>query len=389
MNPFKELFLLDPDIIYLNHGSFGACPRAVFEVFQDWQRQLEYQPVDFIGRRLTGLLAEARARLSEYLGVTTDEVVYFQNPTTAINMVARSLSLKPGDEILATDHEYGSLDRTWNFVCQKSGAKYIRYPIPLPLSNVPDFIEAFWSGVNERTKVIFISHITSPTALIFPIAEICQKARQAGILSIVDGAHAPGQIIINLPAIGADIYTGACHKWLCAPKGSAFLFARREIQTMLEPLVISWGFQSKHPGPSQFIDYHEVQGTRDVAAFLSVPKAIELLSQPDWVAARQDRHNLACQTRQRISELTHLDPISPLVDNTLAQEHTWFGLMFVARLPNNCDLEYLKRRLYDDFHIEVPLTLWNDQKLIRTSFQVYNSEEDADRLLEALSIILR
>ena len=192
MSSLKAHFLLDPDIVFLNHGSFGACPRPVFDTYQTWQRELERQPVAFLGRQAAALMANAREKLAAYLGAAADEVVYFPNPTTAINMVARSLRLHPEDEVLTTDHEYGAMDRTWRFICQQTGARYVQQPIPLPVTNVEDFVEIFWSGVNERTKVIFISHITSPTALTFPVQAICRRARAAGLLCIVDGAHARG-----------------------------------------------------------------------------------------------------------------------------------------------------------------------------------------------------
>ena len=219
-NSLRSQFMLDPDVIFLNHGSFGACPRPVFEVYQQWQRELERQPVLFMARRAAGLLAEARGRLAAYLGVeSADHLVYFTNPTTALNAVARSLALggragsclQPGDEILATDHEYPALDQTWGFIAHLTGAAYVRRPIPLPITSAADFVEAFWAGVTGRTKVVFISHITSPTALIFPVQEICRRARAAGLISIVDDAHAPAQIALNLVEIGADVYVGACH----------------------------------------------------------------------------------------------------------------------------------------------------------------------------------
>jgi isopenicillin-N epimerase len=231
----KSLFLLDESVTYLNHGSFGACPRPVFAAYQQWQLHLERQPVLFLYRRVDELLRESRARLGAYLGADADDLVYFLNPTTAVNMVARSLAsphtgfLQPGDEVLTTDHEYGAIDRTWRFICERTGACYVRQPIPLPATTQEALADRFWSGVNERTRVVFISHITSPTALIFPVAEICWRARRAGLLTIVDGAHAPGQIELDLSEVGADLYTGACHKWLCAPKGTAFLYARREV----------------------------------------------------------------------------------------------------------------------------------------------------------------
>jgi isopenicillin-N epimerase len=382
MSALKDLFLLDPDIVFLNHGSFGACPRPVFEAYQAWQRDLERQPVAFLGRQAAALLANAREKLAAYIGANADEVVYFPNPTTAINMVARSLKLRPEDEILTSNHEYGAMDRTWRFICRQTGARYVRQPVPLPVTDAEEFVETFWSGINSRTKVIFISHITSPTALTFPVQAICHRARAAGVLSIVDGAHAPGHIPLNLAALGADLYTGACHKWLCAPKGAAFLYARHAVQHWLEPLVVSWGYESDQPSGSQFIDYHEWQGTRDLAAFLTVPAAIAFQAGHDWQAVRQQCHRLACTTRQRINTLTGLAPICP-------DSPQWFTQMCAARLPADTDLEALKRRLYDEFRLEVPMVVWNDQKFIRVSFQGYNTQGDADTLVEALARLLR
>jgi len=239
MTILRDEFLLEDSLIFLNHGSFGACPKPVFEVYQYWQRQLEYQPVRFLGRQATDLLAEARSELANYLNAPQDDLVYTPNPTTAINMIVRSLGLKPGDEILTSDHEYGAMDRTWRFICKKTGAKYVQRPISLPVSTQAELVEYFLAGITPQTKVIFLSHITSPTALIFPVEEICKRAREKNIITIIDGAHAPGQISLDLEAINPDIYTGACHKWLCAPKGSAFLYAHPDIQPRLKPLVVS------------------------------------------------------------------------------------------------------------------------------------------------------
>lgn len=377
----KSEFLLDPNVVFLNHGSFGACPKRVFDDYQRWQLELERQPVEFLGRRITTLLAEARAKLAEYVGAATDEVVYFPNPTTAINMVARSLNLKPGDEILTTEHEYGAMDRTWRFVCNKTGARYLHRPIRLPVTSHEEFVEAFWAGTTERTRAIFISHITSPTALIFPVQEICRRAREAGLLSVVDGAHAPGQIPLNLAELGADLYTGACHKWLCGPKGSAFLYARREVQAWLEPLVVSWGWESETPSGSQFVDHHEWQGTRDVAAFLATPAAIQFQAEHDWGAVRAECHGLASETRRRIDDLTGLAPICP-------DSRDWFSQMAAIRLPP-VDVSSLKERLYNDYRVEAPLFKWNDQPFMRVSFQGYNSRTDADALVDALKHLMQ
>jgi isopenicillin-N epimerase len=376
----KSLFLLDPRVIYLNHGSFGACPRPVFETYQRWQRELEHQPVEFLARRAAGLMAEARQRLAAYLHCEADEVVYFPNPTTALNMVARSLALGPGDEILTTDHEYGALDRTWRFVCQVTGAHYVRRPIPLPLTTPEAFVEHFWAGVTERTRAVFLSHITSPTALVFPVRAICQRARQAGLITIVDGAHAPGHIPLNLTDLGADLYAGACHKWLCAPKGSSFLYARKAVQDRLQPLVVSWGWEAEKPSSSRFIDHHEWQGTRDLAAFLSVPTAIAFQAEHDWSAVRERCHRLAAETRRRILTLTGLAPICP-------DSPDWFAQMFAARLPP-VEAELFQRRLYEKYRIEVPVHAWNDQMLIRVSVQAYNTTSDLEALMEALEDFL-
>ena len=288
------------------------------------------------------------------------------------------LRLHPGDEILTTDHEYGAMDRTWRYICGQIGVRYVQRPIPLPVTTHADFVERFWAGVTERTRVIFLSHITSPTALTFPVAEICRRARAAGILTIVDGAHAPGQVPLNLAELGADIYTGACHKWLCAPKGAAFLYARPEVQPWLEPLVVSWGWEAEKPGPSRFVDWHEWQGTRDLAAYLTVPAALRFQAEHAWDDVRRRCHQLAVATRDRIDALTGLPPISP---------DTWFAQFFAARLPE-CDLDVLKTRLYDEHRIEAPLIRWNGQAFMRVSFQAYNDEDDAEALLRALARLL-
>jgi isopenicillin-N epimerase len=381
MNSLRQLFLLDPEIIFLNHGSFGACPIPVFDTYQVWQRQLERQPVDFLGRRIPELMAEARVRLGEFLGAAADNLVFFTNPTSAINMVARNLPLEPGDEILTSDHEYGAMDRTWNFICRQRHASYIHRPVCLPVESAASFVENFWAGVTPRTRVIFLSHITSPTALIFPLAEICRRARQTGILTVIDGAHAPGQIDLNLTELDADLYSGACHKWLMAPKGAAFLFANRSVQHLLDPLVVSWGYESEQPGPSRFIDYHEWQGTRDPSAFLSVPAAIDFQAEYGWAEVRKRCHDLAADTRRKIDRLTGLPSICP-------DSPEWFAQMFTARLPQGIDLQALQKRLYEKYRIEVPVISWNRQNFIRVSFQGYNHPSDGQALVDALGALL-
>lgn len=389
----KSLFFLEPDVTYLNHGSFGAISRPVFEVYQAWQKKLESQPVRFLAREASENLKIARTELAKYLHTEPEQVVFFTNPTSALNMAARNFarinldagplagfSLSNGDQILTTDHEYGALIRTWRYICKQTGAIYREAPIHLPLESTSEFVESFWTEVNERTRLIFISHITSPTALVLPISEICHRARQAGIITIVDGAHAPGQIDLDLPALGADIYVGACHKWLCAPKGSAFLYARSELHEMLDPLVISWGYESDNPSKNKLVDYHEWQGTRDLSAFLSVPAAIEFQNRYNWDHVRLECHRLAATTRSRIEAFTGLPSIC---------DENRFCQMFATRLPEEIDQESLKTALYNHFRIEVPIVLLNGNKYLRVSFQAYNSESDADILIEALHVLLR
>lgn len=382
MKSLKSLFLLDPNIIFLNHGSFGACPRPVFEAYQRWQRQLELQPVKFLGRDVLAHLASARQELAAYLHVEAQDVVYFTNPTTAANAVIRSLALRPGDQVLSTNHSYGAISRTWQFVCQKHGVAYLEQPIDLPVTSPEALVRAVWKGVNGQTRVICIDHLTSPTALILPVAEICALARQAGILTIVDGAHAPGQIPVDLTAIGADVYFGACHKWMMAPKGSAFLYVRPEVQPLIEPLVVSWGYGgSEYDAGHPFINHHEWQGTRDVSAFLAVPAAIRFQDEFGWDEVRAACHRLALETRSQIGELTGLPPLCP-------DESRWIGQFFSAQLPDGVNPERLKAALYDQYQIEVPVFTWNGRPFIRVSFQGYNSPEDAGALVAALKKLL-
>ncbi len=376
----KKYFLLDPSITFLNHGSFGATPKPVFNEYQRWQRELENQPVEFLGRRFTGLMAESRAVLGKYIGTHADNLIYTQNVTISMNIVAHSLGLSAGDEVLSSDHEYGAMDRTWRFLSKERGFTYVNQPVSLVSKEA--FVDSFWSGVTTRTRVIFLSHITSPTALIFPVQEIIRRARAAGIITIMDGAHVPGQIPLHLDSLGADFYGGNLHKWLCAPKGAGFLYARPEMQRLLKPLVVSWGYESETPGKSTFVDHHECWGTRDVSAFLSVPAAIQFQAEHKWDDVRAACHELARDAQSRICDLTGLAPLP-------ASAEDWFAQMTTAPLPVDTDIAALKSRLYDEYRIEVPLLEWNSHKLMRVSIQGYNTKKDVDRLLFALSRLLQ
>jgi isopenicillin-N epimerase len=376
----RDQFLIDPNIIFLNHGSFGACPKPVFERYQQWQLELERQPVEFLGRRSRALLADARAALATYLGADADEVVYQPNVTTALNVVARSLPLEAGDEILTTDQEYGALERTWTFVTEQSGARIVTRELPMPLVDPDAVVEAVWSGVTPRTKVLFLSHITAGTAAILPIAQLIARARERGIWTVVDGAHAPGQIPIDLHGLGVDFYGGNCHKWLCSPKGAGFVYARRELQPLLKPLVVSWGWRAQDPGPSRFVDEQERQATKDLAAYLSVPAAIQFQTEHDWPRVRAECHELAREARQRIGALTCLPDM-------VADSPSWFSQMATIPLPA-VDVPALKTRLYDEERIEIVVSKWREQARLRISCQAYTTRAELHHLVAALERLL-
>ena len=369
-----DQFLLRPDVTFLNHGSFGATPHPVFDAYQRWQREMEAEPVEFLGRRLPGLLAQARAPLAEYVHANPDDLVYIPNTTFGVNIVARSLDLQPGDEVLGTDHEYGAAERAWRFNCEKRDARYVVQPIRLPIRDPDHLVEQLWAGVTARTRVIFLSHITSPTAVIFPVAEVCRRARAVGILTVVDAAHAPGHLDLNLGEIGADFYLGNCHKWLSSARGAGFMHARPDAQALLEPLVASWGWRSELPGHSTYQDWYGWAGTDDPSAYLSVPDAIRFQGDHDWPAVRAECHALVTWARGQLVTLTGLPPICP---------DSMVGQMASLPLPPGT-LDRLGARLWDEYRIEIPHLRWQGHEFLRLSIQAYNSERDVTRLLDAV-----
>jgi isopenicillin-N epimerase len=359
-NDLRKEFLLDPDVVFLNHGSFGACPRAVFERYQQWQRELEHQPVEFLARRLDGLLAEARRALGEYVNADPDDLVFVQNATAGVNLAAWAVALRPGAEVLSTSLEYGALDLAWEHICAHAPASYVRMPVTVPLDNT---VEEIWGGVTDRTRVLFLSHITSETAVQLPVEELCARARERGLKTVVDGAHVPAHISLDLDALDVDYYAGNCHKWLCAPKGAGFLYVRRELQETIAPLVVGWGYGDA----STFLTRHERQGTRDPSAFLTVPDAIEWQRAHDWDAVAARCRQLTARAPERIG----LEPLGT-------------GLQMVSmRLPQELPAD-LQERLYDKHRIEIPVFETHAGRVIRASFQGYNDESDLGALASAI-----
>jgi isopenicillin-N epimerase len=381
----RDLFLLDPTVTFLNHGSFGATPRPVFEAYQRWQLELERQPVEFLGRRHDPLLRQARERLGQYVNAAAEDLVFITNATWAVNVIARSMDLQPGDEILTTDHEYGACENVWNHVFERTGAKFSKMHIPLPLPSDAEMVERIWAGVTPRTKALYISHITSATAVTFPLEELVRRCREAGILSIIDGAHVVGQMPLDLTALDADFYTSNLHKWVCAPKGCAFMYARRELHNWLHAAIISWGYSTEitpmlsFSEDSLFATRNQYQGTRDISAFLAVGDALDFQAAHDWPTLRAQCHALAVDAQQRVSEITG-QPIPVPPDN--------YVQLALCELPAGTDLRALKTRLYDQYRVEIPVTEWHGRGFIRISVQVYNTREDIDRLCEALAACL-
>jgi isopenicillin-N epimerase len=346
-------FLLDPEVAYFNHGGFGACPVEVFEEYQRLQRELEREPTDFLARRSTELLDGARSALASFVGARKEDLVFTPNATSALNAVIRSLRIRQNEEILTTKHEYGAILRTLGF---------IRANVVLVEP------EELISNIGIRTRAVVVSHITSPTALVQPVEEICAAARRAGVFTIVDGAHAPGQVALDIEAIWPDVYAGNCHKWLCAPKGSGFLWARPEHQDWIEPLVVSWGYHED----ADFGERHGWQGTRDPAAYLAVPKAIEVHATFDAEAASA----LADEAEKRLASFK----LRPLRGTRAA-----FMRALVVRTS---DPDALGRRLYDEHRVEVPVYDWEGTALLRVSIGPYNDEADLARLVDAVRAAL-
>jgi isopenicillin-N epimerase len=382
MKPTHDLkaeFLLDPQVTYLNFGSFGACPRPVFEEYQRLQLDLEREPVQFIAVNGATNLKRSRESLAAFVGCHAEDLVYVPNPSYAVNIIAKSMMLEEGDEILTTDLEYGACEKTWTWLCKKTGAKLVKRPARLPLTDAKIFATDFLSGITPRTRLIYISHITSNTALILPVADICEGARKKGVMTFIDGAHAPAHIPLNIDALGADIYTGACHKWMLAPKGSSFMFVKKELQSQFDPLVISWGYDPSGVEASKFINYHELQGTRDFSAFLAVPAAIRFMTEHNWEQVSRDCRKLVRDNVPRFAQLLHTHPLSSVSD-------AFLGQMASFEITSG-EPEKLQKHLFDRYDIEIPVMRHGNKCFIRYSINAFNSQEDLDRLYAALSYI--
>ena len=380
----------EPGLAFLNHGSFGACPRAVIEAREALYRELERQPVEFMARRLPDLLDAARATLAAFLGADPEDLGAVPNATTGVNAVLRSLSFAPGDELLTTDHAYNACKNTLDFVAERSGARVVVARVPFPLADPGEVVEAVLGAATAHTRLALVDHVTSPTGLVVPIEEIVRRLAERGIDVLVDGAHAPGMVPLDLDALGrlgAAYYTGNCHKWLCAPKGSAFLWVRRDQRERIRPHVISHGANRPRPGRSRFHDELDWTGTADPTPFLCVPAALDVvgsLVSGGWPEVMRRNRELALRARAILTEALGVQPSCP---------ESMIGTLVSLPLPDGDPgppsglyVDPLHDTLLDRYEIEVPIAPWPapPKRLLRVSAQLYNDEGDYRRLATAL-----
>ncbi len=373
---WRAAWPLDLEVKHLNHGSFGPAPNAVLEECQRIRRRAEQNPMEFFVYRLGGELAAARRALASFVGADADNLVLLENSTAAMNVVAASAPLGEGDEVLLTDHEYGAVRRTWEAACQRSGATLRVQALPTPFHSPEEVVDTLMAGVTPRTRLLVFSHVTSPTAIIFPAKEIRRHARQRGLAVCIDGPHAVAMLPLELGALDCDYYVGSCHKWLSAPFGACFLHVHPRAQEFIRPAQVSWG--RPFPGePTHWRDELHWRGTYDPSPVLAIPRAIEFLRDAGLNHFRQHGHRLARLARDLIGKLTGLEPLTP-------DDEAWYGTMVALPLPDG-NAPALQDALRKNHHIEAPIIDWNNVRLVRVSCHLYTQEEDIEHLARALA----
>ena len=379
---------LDPGVVFLNHGSFGSCPRAVLEAQQRLRERLERQPIQFFMRDLEAMVDAARASLAQFVGADAENLVFVPNATVGVNTVLHSLRFEPGDELLVTDHEYNACRNAFEHAAERSGARTVVVPVPFPLRSAQEVVAAILERVTPRTRLALIDHVTSQTGLVMPIETLVKELHARGVDTLVDGAHAPGMVPLDLQRIGAAYYTGNCHKWLCAPKGAAFLCVRRDRQREVRPLVISHGANSERTDRSRYLIEFGWTGTGDPTAALCVPEALRLigsLAPGGWPEVMRRNHELALAARRILCGALAIDPPAPeqmigtLVSVPIRDAQ-------VARVRDTFNLDPLQERLLAEHSIEVPVISWPrwPRRLVRVSAQLYNSIPQYEKLASAL-----
>ncbi len=385
-SPHARHWGLDPAITFLNHGSFGACPRPVLEAQRRWQDRMEREPVLFLYRELEGHLDRARRTLAEFLNADPGGIAFVTNATTGVNTVLQRLNLGPGDELLVTNQEYNASRNALEFAAGRAGATVAVTEIPFPLHDPQQVIDAVLAGVTGRTKLVLIDHVTSQTGMVLPTPEIVGLLRARGIDTLVDGAHAPGMLELDLDAIGAAYYTGNCHKWLCTPKGSAFLYVREDRRERIRPLVISHGANSPRSDRSRFRIEHDWLGTVDPSPWLCIPHAIAFMGSlfaDEWAGLRAHNRSLVLDGRRMVCDALGIEPPCP---------ESMIGSLASIPLPDGSPgppplyLDPMQVELFEQEHIELPFMAWPrpPKRLLRISAQAYNDRTQYDKLADAL-----
>jgi isopenicillin-N epimerase len=389
----KNLWPLDPKVVFLNHGSFGSCPWPVLEFQRALRDRMERQPVQFMVRELEPLLDEARAALARFVGARPENLVFVPNATSGVNTVVRSLPFAPGDELLVTDHEYNACRNALEFVAARAGAKVVVARVPFPFENTSQIEEAIMGRVTPRTRLALIDHVTSQTGVILPVERLVRELAQRGVDTLVDGAHGPGMVPLDLEQLGAAYYTGNCHKWLCAPKTAGFLHVRPDRQPFIHPLSISHGFTSPRTDRSRFLIEFGWTGTLDPTACLSVPEALRFmgsLAPGGWTEVMARNRALALEGRKILCQTLEIAPPCP---------EACLGALAAVPLPDAREAERALPPLYMDplqdkllarHAIEVPVIPWPGfpKRLLRISAQWYNSRAQWQLLAGALRELL-
>jgi isopenicillin-N epimerase len=390
LSPFRHHWALKLGMVFLNHGSFGACPKPILDLQAKLRREMEAEPVQFLWRRYEERLEPSRSELAKFVGARSRDLVFITNSTTGINAVVRSLHLRRGDELLTTNCDYNACHNVLVEAARRVGARVVTARVPFPLRNEDEVVSAVLAAVTPRTRLAMIDYVTSDTALVFPIARIVRELEARGVDTLVDGAHAPGMVPMNLQKLAPAYCTGNLHKWVCAPKGAAFLWAREDKQARLQPPVISHGNNRPRAGYSEFQDRFDWAGTFDPTAWFCVGEAIRWMGKllpGGWSELSERNHALAISARRLLCERLEVEPRCP--DKML-------GAMATIPLPDHfqnerpsgkIDPEQLQ--LYDCFAIEVPFNRIGLTRHLRISAQIYNSLGDYERLADALKEMMK
>ena len=388
-SPLAAHWDLDPEVVFLNHGSFGACPRVVLEEQARLRARIEAEPVRFFVEDIERELDKAKASLGQFIGAAPEDLAFVANATSGVNTVLRSLDLGPTDELLVTDHEYNACRNALDFVAARAGAAVVVAHVPFPLSSPEEVVEAILAKVTDRTRLALVDHITSATGIVMPIEEIVSRLRERGVDTLVDGAHCPGQLDLNLDELGAAYYSGNCHKWLCTPKGSAVLYVREDRQERIRPLAISHGANSPRHDRSRFRIEADWTGTHDPTPVLCIPAAIEAMGAlypGGWGELRERNRALALEGRAAL--LSALGQEAPCPDEMIS--HLAAVILPEDTTPHAGPYEDpLQVALVKEHSVQVPIMRWAPlrARYLRISAQAYNSIEQYEHLAKALTAL--